>query len=117
MKGYNNDYDDGIIDVVVSDDEYNIAGSNSVKEVDSAAITSNLHDVPKTGEPNSVSKNYKDGKLNSERYYGSDGRAYLDIDYSDHGNPKTHPIVPHEHDIWYDNNGGFHRGKDNGINK
>ena len=25
------------------------------------------------------------------------GRAKKDIDYTDHGNPKDHPKVPHEH--------------------
>jgi hypothetical protein len=34
-----------------------------------------------------------------ERYYNQEGMAYLDIDYTDHGNPKMHPNVPHEHDI------------------
>ena len=25
------------------------------------------------------------------------GRAFRDIDYTDHRNPKTNPIVPHQH--------------------
>lgn len=48
---------------------------------------------------NSVVKNYKDGSVNSERYFDDEGKPYLDIDYSDHGNPKMHPYVPHEHHI------------------
>ena len=32
-----------------------------------------------------------------DRHYGRDGRAFRDIDYTDHNNPKTHPIVPHQH--------------------
>ncbi len=32
-----------------------------------------------------------------ERYYGADGLPEKDIDYTDHGNPKTHPKVPHIH--------------------
>ena len=32
-----------------------------------------------------------------DRHYGRDGRAFRDIDYTDHGNPKDHPIVPHQH--------------------
>ena len=41
------------------------------------------HSVPTQGVPNSVTQNFKDGKLDSERYYDDDG--------------------------------SFHRGKDNGI--
>lgn len=118
MKGYNSDYGGGgSSDGSVNGEDFNSAGSNSVGQVDSVTITADVHSVPTTGEPNSVSKNYKNGKLDSERYYDADGNAYLDIDYSDHGNPKTHPTVPHEHDIWFDDDGGFHRGRDKGINK
>lgn len=41
-----------------------------------------------------------DGELIQRRYYDEKGRADLDIDYTDHGNPKQHPKVPHRHD-WY----------------
>lgn len=37
-----------------------------------------------------------------ERYYDENRDVYLDIDYTDHNNPKTHPIVPHQHN-WYRN--------------
>lgn len=47
------------------------------------------------------SKKNINGNLNSERYYDDDGKAYLDIDYTNHGNPKTHPKVPHEHKITF----------------
>ncbi len=121
MKGYNSDYggesDFSSSGSLVNGKDYNRIGSKSVGNVDSLIVTSDIHSVPKEGTKNSVSKNYVNGKLDSERYYGKDGKAYLDIDYSDHGNPKTHPIVPHEHDIWFDENGRFHRGKDKGINK
>lgn len=98
----------------VNGSDYNSAGSNTVKTVTSVVKTDS-HSVPVTGIPNSVTKNYKQGKLDSERYYGKDGKAYLDIDYSNHGNPKTHPTVPHEHDISFDSDGKMHRGKDKGI--
>ena len=121
MKGYNSDYGGGgnssSSSGPVNGKDYNGAGSKSVDKVDSVTVTSDIHTVPKEGPPNSVSKNYVDGNLDSERYYDENGNSYLDIDYSDHGNPKTHPTVPHEHDIWFDDNGGFHRGKDKGINK
>ncbi len=32
-----------------------------------------------------------------ERHYGTDGWVDKDIDYTDHGNPKRHPKVPHTH--------------------
>ena len=67
------------------------------------------HGLPKEGTANSVTKSYKDGKLDQERYYGNDGKPYLDIDYSNHGNPKMHPNVPHQHKITYDDNGKMHR--------
>ncbi len=33
------------------------------------------------------------GDIILERYYDGNGNAYLDIDYSNHGNPKTHRIT------------------------
>ena len=92
--------------------DYNTAGSSSVGQVDSVTTVSNMHSLPTSSSPNSVTRNYRDGKLSSERYYGSDGKPYLDIDYSDHGNPKAHPDVPHEHSIYFDENGVFHREKE-----
>ena len=47
-------------------------------------------------------------------YYDEDGNAYLDIDYTDHGNPKTHPIVPHQHHIVM-KDGKPDRGKDEEV--
>ena len=67
------------------------------------------HSLPTEGTANSVTKSYKEGKLDQERYYGDDGKMYLDIDYSNHGNPKMHPKVPHQHKITYDDNGKMHR--------
>lgn len=96
--------------------DFNSAGSNSVGKVESITTLANSHSLPTTAAPNSVIKNYKEGKLNSERYYGEDGRAYLDIDYTNHGNPSTHPHVPHEHSISFDEHGKMHRGKEKEIN-
>ena len=45
-----------------------------------------------------------DGNIKTRRWYDSDGKAYRDVDMSDHGNPKEHPEVPHEH-TWEYNNG------------
>ena len=45
-----------------------------------------------------------EGNIKTRRWYDSDGKAYRDVDMSDHGNPKEHPEVPHEH-MWEYNNG------------
>lgn len=79
--------------------DYNRAESSDVKIVDEINKTTN-HGVTIKNIPNSVNQHYnKRGTLISERYYDGNGNAYLDIDYSNHGNSKTHPIVPHQHRI------------------
>lgn len=108
-RGSSNSGDGG--EGYVNGKDYNTAASSNVGKVISIVTLSNAHSVPTTASSNSVMKNYKDGKLNSERYYGEDGKAYLDIDYSNHGNPLTHPYVPHEHNITFDKTGNMHRGK------
>lgn len=56
--------------------------------------------IPTTYTPNSIIRRVDDnGTVISERVFGPDGRAVKDIHYTDHGNPKLHPKVPHEH-IW-----------------
>ncbi len=99
--------------------DYNTAGSKSVGEVESVTSTNNAHTVPAHGKANSVSQNYKNGKLSSERYYDNNGNAYLDIDYTNHGNAKLHPHVPHEHKIHFDENGKLIRDDEpkGGLNK
>jgi len=45
------------------------------------------------------------GFVLKRRWFGSDGKAVREIDFTNHGNPKTHPEWPHEH-IWrYDSDG------------
>lgn len=83
--------------------KYNSAGSKSVRDVTSVSQTNNPHSMPESGTPNSVVQKVKDGKLITERYFGSNGKPYLDIDYTNHGNPKMHPVVPHEHNISFAN--------------
>ena len=57
------------------------------------------------GEPNtSVDILDTDGNIKTRRWYDSEGKALRDVDMSDHGNPKEHPEVPHEH-LWEYNNG------------
>lgn len=80
---------------------YNSAGSKSVKIVKEEKEINFSKDehikVPYEGIPNSVLIVKKDGVVYQERYYDEKGLPYLDIDYTDHGNPKQHSIVPHEH--------------------
>ena len=68
-----------------------------------------VHSIPYKGTPNSVFDNYKDGVLQRRRYYGNDGRPRLDIDMTDHGNSKEHPIVPHYHNWYLDEKGNLKR--------
>ena len=69
--------------------------------------------MPMESTPDSVVRNFKDGMIYNERYYGNNGLPYLDIDYSDHGNPKMHPHVPHQHEITFDD-GKMKRKKSDG---
>lgn len=82
---------------------YNTAGSKSVRNVTSVSHLTDAHKVPMQGKKDSVTKVSRDGTMVTERYYDSSGKAYLDIDYTNHGNPKMHPDVPHEHKIQWNN--------------
>jgi len=110
MKGYNDDYGGGNsgADLLTNGVDYNMAGSSSVGNVESVNIVAEVHSLPTYGTPNSVTQNYRGGKIHSERYYDKNGQPYLDIDYTDHGNKKTHPKVPHQHKIVFIN-GEMHR--------
>ncbi|MFT8352731.1 hypothetical protein [Clostridium saccharoperbutylacetonicum] len=67
-------------------------------EVVSEIVKTTEQKIPTTGKPNSVTQKVdEDGNIIQERYYDGDGRASKDIDYTDHGNPKQHPNVPHTH--------------------
>ncbi len=92
---------------------YNKPQSDDVKIVNEV----NDHDVskhgnaPTKGKPNSVTRIYREGRLIRERYYDENGDVYLDIDYTNHGNPKTHPVVPHQHRWNKDEKGNPQRDK------
>lgn len=45
------------------------------------------------------------------RYFGRTGKPRLDLDFTDHGNPKIHAIVPHKHGWRELENGKVDRGK------
>lgn len=93
--------------------DYNVARSSSVGQVDSVQTVSEVRRMPMYSAPNSVMRNYRHGLLHTERYYDGNGKPYLDIDYSDHGNMKTHPDVPHQHKITFIN-GNLDRQKIDG---
>lgn len=104
----------------VNGKDYNTANSNSVGVVYYIKNAIDLHAIPiKDCLPNSVIRVYNNGELKTERYFNSMGNAYLDIDYTDHGNPKIHSSVPHEHKIHFDKNGNPIRDvpPKGGINK
>lgn len=94
-------------------ENYNTAGSSNIGEVHTIQTLSNAHSMPTTSSPNSVSRNYREGKLATERYFNQNGEPYLDIDYTDHGNKKMHPYVPHEHKTVY-KDGNLQRQKSDG---
>ena len=39
----------------------------------------------------------KDGNIKTRRWYDQNGKAYRDVDMTNHGNPKEHQEWPHEH--------------------
>ncbi|MBT2617427.1 MULTISPECIES: RHS repeat-associated core domain-containing protein [unclassified Bacillus (in: firmicutes)] len=49
------------------------------------------------GKPYSSKDLYSNGKLKQRRYYDKNGKPKIDIDYTNHGNAKQHPKVPHRH--------------------
>ena len=82
-------------------------------------VTGSEHKVPFNAKPNSVFDNYKNGKLESRRYYGNTGKPRLDIDLTDHGNASQHKTVPHQHNWLKDesNHDDIKRPKDLPLTK
>ncbi|MCY9729264.1 hypothetical protein M5W92_13605, partial [Paenibacillus apiarius] len=75
--------------------------------------TVTVNPKPTGGQPNSSVDivDPKTGELLTRRWYGPDGRAIRDVDYTHHKNPKTHPEAPHEHRWTYDEKGNPSRSK------
>lgn len=90
---------------------FNFKHSKLVEKVTKTFVSSAGVSIPKQGVPNSVSKKIVGGYVVTERYYNSKGTAYLDIDYTCHGNPKAHPEVPHIHRWKTDKDGKLKRGQ------
>ncbi|WP_349407797.1 polymorphic toxin-type HINT domain-containing protein [Pseudalkalibacillus sp. SCS-8] len=51
----------------------------------------------------------KTGQIKTRRYHDIEGRALRDVDFTNHGNPKSHPEWPHEHIFEWDRSGSFRR--------
>jgi len=52
------------------------------------------------GTPNSsVDILNSQGQVVTRRWFGSDGKQIRDVDFTNHGNPRTHPEMPHSHDV------------------
>jgi hypothetical protein len=84
--------------------------SNLGKEIDitpSAKHTTTITNPGYKGEHNTSVDivDSKTGELKTRRWFGPDGKANRDVDFSQHGNPKQHPEAPHEH-IWTYNEDG-----------
>lgn len=59
-----------------------------------------VRSLPQEGKENSISDFVlEDGTIDQRRVYGSDGKAIIDYDTSDHGRPKLHPTGAHKH-MW-----------------
>lgn len=82
-------------------------------------VSGSEHKVPFNAKPNSVFDNYKNGKLESRRYYGNTGKPRLDIDLTNHGNAAQHKTVPHQHNWLKDesNHDDIKRPKDLPLTK
>ena len=95
--------------IINKNGQFNFFGSELVKKVDGVFSCNQGVSVPLIACKNAVIKRIINGYVSSERYYNDKGEAYLDIDYTCHGNPKTHPIVPHIHRWVKDENGKLQR--------
>jgi len=80
---------------------YNLAKEQGTESPWGHSTQTSGNSLPVSGEGGYTSKDLvKDGQLVQRRYYDGEGKADMDIDYTDHGNPGQHPKVPHRHD-WY----------------
>lgn len=77
------------------------------KQTPQVSLT-NSNDLPYRGVPGSHVKS-PDGT--KERIYGPDGLPDRDRHHTDHGHPKQHPDVPHDHDWGYNDEGKWQPGK------
>ncbi|WP_181362866.1 hypothetical protein [Sulfoacidibacillus thermotolerans] len=66
---------------------------------------------PAKGQPNSSVDilDKQTGGIKMRRWFGPDGRAIRDVDFTNHGNPSMHPEWPHEHIFEWFEDGSFNR--------
>lgn len=97
--------------IVNSAGKHNFLNSKLVGKVNEHFSFYKQEPIPTQNKPNSVVKKIVTGYVVTERYYNNEGDLYLDIDYTCHGNPIRHSIVPHIHKWTKDKDGSFHRGE------
>lgn len=76
---------------------FNPRKSKLVGKVNHIHIAHWGYKIPTIYKPNTVIKKIVNGIIEQERYYDEKGETYLEIHYTNHGNPKAHPRVPHIH--------------------
>lgn len=62
----------------------------------------NNRTLPLEGDPYTITDFVDDNRVKQRRLYGSNRKAMKDIDTSDHGKPKYHPMGAHKHDYDYE---------------
>jgi len=77
--------------------------TNMLKKRKIVILNDNNHSLPLEGEPNSITDLVDNNKVKQRRVYDDAGRAIKDIDTSDHGKPKYHPMGAHKHEFDYNN--------------
>jgi len=103
MKNFYNTKVDGVKVFKYSDETAEAVASGEKLLKESGTIYESFADMMSPED----AKRYLDFLENGKktiRWYDSEGKAYRDVDMSDHGNSKEHPEVPHEH-TWEYNNG------------
>lgn len=78
------------------------------KYAKSIPIVLTKRSLPTKGKPLSVVGKKMNGKIVQYRYYDEEGYVEKDLDLTDHGNPKEHPVVPHLHTwtrVWNEKRG------------
>ena len=103
MKNFYNTKVDGVKVFRYSDETAEAVASGEKLLKESGTIYESFADMMLPED----AKRYLDFLENGKktiRWYDSEGKAYRDVDMSDHGNSKEHPEVPHEH-TWEYNNG------------
>ena len=71
---------------------------NEIDVTPSKNHTTTTENPVKNQTPNSsVDILDEQGNIKTRRWFDENGNAMRDVDYTNHGNPSTHPEWPHEH--------------------